>query len=159
MLMKKAIKLVIAVLVCQAAGILGSVFTAPAIQGWYAGIQKPGFTPPNWVFAPVWTTLFLLMGLALYLIWDKGLDTKESRIALLVFGVQLSLNVLWSLLFFGLQSPFLAFVEIIFLWAAILLSIILFYRISRKAGMLLVPYILWVTLAAFLNYSVWLLNV
>ena len=154
----KVVKLIVAILVCQLAGFVGSIFTSPAISGWYASIQKPLFNPPNWVFAPVWTTLFLLMGISLYLIWDKGLEKKDVKLAVSVFGVQLALNIVWSFLFFGLQSPFLAFIEIVLLWIAILATIILFYRISKKAGLLLAPYLLWVSFAAFLNYSIWILN-
>ena len=154
----KLVKFVISVLACQIAGFAGSVFTTPSIPTWYASINKPAFTPPNWVFAPAWTTLFLLMGISLYIIWDKGLGSRDSKLAVSVFGVQLALNVIWSLLFFGLQNPFFAFVEIIMLWTAILATIMLFYKISKKAGILLVPYIFWVSFAAFLNYSVWMLN-
>lgn len=154
----KIIKLVAAVLFCQLAGIIGSIFTVSAISGWYSTIQKPLFNPPNWVFAPVWTTLFLLMGISLYLIWIKGLEKKEIKLAVSVFGLQLALNVLWSILFFGLKNPFLALIEIILLWIAILAATILFYKISKKAGLLLIPYLLWVAFAAFLNYSIWMLN-
>ncbi len=155
----KIVKLIAAIIICQIAAVIGSVFTAPSIPTWYASIQKPDFTPPNWVFAPVWTTLFLLMGISLYLIWDRGPEKKDVKLAISVFGIQLVLNVMWSVLFFGLQNPFFAFIEIIFLWIAILVNIILFYRISRKAGLLLVPYILWVSVAALLNYSIWVLNI
>ncbi|MBI2598419.1 MAG: tryptophan-rich sensory protein [Candidatus Diapherotrites archaeon] len=153
-----AIKLIISIVICQAAGLVGSIFTFPAIAGWYSTIQKPVFTPPNWVFAPVWTTLFLLMGISLYLVWNKGFENKKSKTAVSVFGLQLGLNVLWSFLFFGLQNPLLAFIEIILLWLAILATIILFYRISKSASYLLIPYLLWVSFATFLNYSIWVLN-
>jgi len=147
------------IVICQLAGIIGSIFTTPAIPTWYANINKPTFRPPNWVFAPVWTTLFLLMGIALFLIWKKGLDKKENRIAFSIFIFQLILNTLWSVLFFGMKSPFAAFMEIIFLWVAILTSIILFFRISRLAGALLIPYILWVSFASILNFSIWKINI
>ncbi len=152
------IKIVIAVLICEFAGIIGAVFTTPAITTWYATIQKPSFNPPNWIFFPVWTVLFLLMGLSLYIVWTKGLDKKEVRKAAYVFAFQLILNIAWSIIFFGFKNPFLAFIEIILLWISILATIILFYRISKKAGAIMIPYILWVTFAAFLNYSVWILN-
>ena len=154
----KLVRLIAAILVCQLAGAIGSIFTAPAISGWYASIEKPLFNPPNWIFAPVWTTLFLLMGISLYLVWDKGLEKKEVKLAVFVFGLQLALNIVWSFLFFGLQNPFLAFIEIALLWIAILANIVFFYRISKKAGLLLVPYLLWVSFAAFLNYNIWMLN-
>lgn len=155
----KILKLIAAILVCQFAGFIGSFFTAPSVTTWYASIQKPDFTPPNWIFAPVWTTLFLLMGISLYLVWERGLEKKEVKLAISIFGIQFVLNIIWSLLFFGLQNPFFAFVEIILLWIAILATIVLFYRISGKAGLLMVPYILWVSFAAFLNYSIWILNI
>jgi benzodiazapine receptor len=153
------VKLVVSIVLCELIGSIGSVFTAPSIPTWYASLVKPWFTPPNWLFAPVWITLFFLMGISLYLVWDKGLEKKEVRLAVSVFGIQFILNVIWSLLFFGLQSPFYAFIEIIILWIAILVTIIKFYQVSRPAGVILLPYIIWVTIAAFLNYYVWILNV
>jgi len=151
-------KLIVAILICEFAGIIGSVFTTPSISTWYASLNKPSFSPPNWIFFPVWTTLFLMMGISLYLVWNKMPKNKDAKKSLMVFGSQLALNVLWSVLFFGLRSPFYGLVEIIFLWLAIALTILKFYRISKNAGFLLVPYILWVTFATFLNYSVWILN-
>lgn len=148
------VKLVAAILICQLTGIVGSIFTTPSISTWYTSINKPGFTPPNWLFAPVWTTLFLLMGISLYIAIEK-----KAKTGLYIFGIQLVLNVIWSILFFGMQNPFLAFVEIIVLWMAIAATIFTFYKSSKKAAYLLVPYIAWVTLAAFLNYSVWILNI
>jgi len=158
MKLKGIAKLIVSILVCQAAGLIGSVFTIANIPTWYAALEKPFFTPPNWVFAPAWTTLFLLMGIALFIVWNKGLNTKASKIAVSIFAVQLVLNILWSALFFGLQSPFLGFIEIILLWIAILLTIIAFARVSKSAALLLIPYILWVSFASLLNYSVWILN-
>ncbi len=156
--MRSVAKLVAAILVCEFAGIIGSVFTIPSIPTWYASIQKPSFNPPSWVFAPVWTLLFLLMGISLYLVWIEGWKKRNVRKAILIFGVQLALNVLWSLLFFGLKSPFYALLEIVILWLAILLTIIEFYKISKKAALLLVPYLLWVSFASILNFYVWMLN-
>ncbi|SNQ60274.1 TspO/MBR family protein [Candidatus Methanoperedens nitratireducens] len=152
------LKLVISVIVCLFAGFIGSVFTFPSIPTWYAALTKPLFNPPYWIFAPVWTILFILMGISLYLVWNKGLQDKKVKISLFIFGVQLVLNVLWSFLFFGLHSPFYAFLEIIILWAAIVLTIVNFFKISRTAGLLLLPYILWVSFAAILNFSIWRLN-
>lgn len=154
----KIIKLVISILVCQGAGAIGSLFTTPAISTWYATIQKPSFNPPNWIFAPVWTLLFLLMGISLYLIWSRGFRDKETKIALVIFSTQLLLNILWSILFFGLQSPLYAFIEIIILWMAILLTIISFYKISKTAAYLLLPYIAWVSFASVLNFSILIIN-
>ena len=152
------IKLVVSILVCQCAGIIGSVFTTPAIPTWYAALQKPVFTPPNWLFAPAWITLYLLMGIAAFLIWRVGLENRRVRTALIIFLVQLVLNSLWSVAFFGMQSPLYGFIVIIILWLAILLTILLFARISAVAAWLLVPYILWVSFASALNISIWVLN-
>jgi len=154
----KILKLVVSVLICQGAGVVGSLFTSPAISGWYATIQKPSFNPPNWIFAPVWTLLFLLMGIALYLVWSSGKESKKKRTAILIFAVQLILNIFWSILFFGLQSPLYAFIEIIIFWLAILLTIITFYKISKPAAYLLLLYLLWVSFAAVLNFSILILN-
>ncbi|MGC9610842.1 MAG: TspO/MBR family protein [Minisyncoccia bacterium] len=151
-------KLVIAIVVCELAGVVGSFFTVSAITSWYAGIVKPALNPPNWVFAPVWTALYLLMGIAAFLIWKNGWEKKEVNMALGIFGIQLVLNAAWSIIFFGLHSPGAAFIEIIFLWLAIVAAIIAFARISRPAAWLLAPYILWVSFAAYLNYSIWILN-
>ncbi len=152
------IRLAISILICQLAGFIGSIFTAPAITSWYENLKKPAFRPPNWLFAPVWTTLFLLMGISLYLIWSKGIN-KKTQIALIAFGVQLVLNILWSVFFFGLKNPLLAFLEIIILWLAIFINIIYFYRIEKIAAILLIPYILWVSFAAFLNFLIYKLNI
>jgi len=151
-------KFLISVLVCQLAGAIGSLFTAPSVPVWYAVLIKPSFVPPGWVFAPVWITLFFLMGVAAFLIWKRGTGEKGVFYALLFFDIQLGLNILWSYLFFGLRFPFYAFLEIIFLWLAILITILKFYKISRIAAYLLLPYIIWVTFAAFLNFSIWQLN-
>lgn len=158
MKINNAFKLVIAVVLSELAGIVGSVFTAPYIPTWYAGIIKPDINPPAWVFAPVWTTLFALMGIAAFLVWKHGLKRREVKIALTLFIVQLVLNMLWSVIFFGFHNPGGAFVELIFLWIAILVTIIIFAKISKPAAWLLVPYILWVSFAGYLNYSIWRLN-
>ena len=154
----KIFKLIISILVCQGTGAIGSLFTSPAISTWYATIQKPSFNPPNWIFAPVWILLFLLMGISLYLIWSKGFKHKGTKTALFIFFVQLILNILWSILFFGLQSPLFAFIGIIILWFAILLTIISFYKVSKIAAYLLMPYIIWVSFASVLNFSILIIN-
>jgi benzodiazapine receptor len=151
-------KLILSIAVCQLAGVMGSIFTMPAIPGWYATLNKPWFTPPGWLFGPVWISLYTLMGIALYLVWARGFREKKSRMALGIFAVQLGLNAAWSFLFFGLQSPFLGLMGIIPLWILIALNIWAFRRIDRRAGYLLVPYIVWVSIAAALNYYVWVLN-
>jgi len=152
------LKLVIAIVVSQLAGVIGSVFTISSIPTWYTTLQKPSFSPPNWIFGPAWTTLYFLMGVAAFLVWRHGFEKKEVRRALTIFGGQLVLNALWSIIFFGLHNPFWAFIEIIVLWLAILWTIFAFYKISRPAAYLLLPYILWVSFAAYLNYSIWILN-
>lgn len=151
-------KLIIAIVVSELAGIIGSLFTASEISAWYTTLARPDFSPPNWVFGPVWTTLYALMGIAAFLVWKKGFERIDVRSALGIFAGQLVLNTLWSIIFFGMHNPGAAFVEILFLWLAILATIVSFYRISKGAAYLLVPYILWVTFAAILNYTIWMLN-
>ena len=146
------------VLGSQLAGIIGALFTARSVQTWYTTLQKPSFNPPSWLFGPVWTVLYLLMGIAAYLVWAKGWTVPGVKTALFVFALQLVLNSLWSILFFGVRQPGWAFMEIVVLWAAIVVTIVLFWKISRTAAFLLVPYILWVSFAAVLNYSLWRLN-
>lgn len=180
--MKNIIKLLFSVLICELAGGIGSIFTAPAIKTWYIDLQKPFFNPPNWLFAPVWTLLFLFMGISLYLVWKKNFSVEVSlneaakktwnpisaklwngnwreENAVLIFILQLVLNVLWSLIFFGLKMPGLAFFEILMLWFAILYTIVNFYRISKNSAYLLLPYLFWVSFAAILNFAVWRLNI
>jgi len=152
------LKLVVSVLICQFAGFIGSVATAPSIPTWYATLNKPFFTPPNWLFAPVWVTLYTLMGISAFLVWRKGLSDQHVRTGLIIFAVQLILNVLWSAVFFGLRSILAGLIVIAILWIAILLTILNFYKTSKTAGLLLIPYILWVSIAASLNFSVLLLN-
>ncbi len=144
--------------ICEAAGILGAFFTTPKISTWYQNLILPSFAPPPWIFAPVWITLYFLMGIALFLILKAGQQGEAVGGAVLIFAVQLGLNVLWSYLFFGLESPLYGLVGIIILWAAILLTIREFHRISRPAAYLLIPYIVWVTIAGILNYAIWSLN-
>ncbi len=156
--MNNVFKLITAVIVSELAGIIGSLFTFSKIPTWYVALAKPALNPPSWIFGPVWTTLYALMGIAAFLIWKKGLDRNDVRKALAVFGLQLALNTFWSIVFFGLHSPAWAFVNIISLWLAIAWTMILFYKISKPAMWLLAPYILWVSFASYLNYSIWILN-
>ncbi len=158
MKLKDIWKLVVSIVACLAAGAIGSIFTRQAIPTWFATLEKPAFSPPNWLFAPVWTLLYIMMGVAAFLVWRKGLENRQVRIALIVFLVQLVLNVLWSVVFFGLESPLFGVVVIVILWVAILLTVLKFYRISLTASVLMWPYLLWVTFAAVLNSSIWLLN-
>ena len=151
-------KLVVSIVACLAAGAIGSIFTRSAIPTWYATLEKPVFSPPNWLFAPVWTLLYILMGIAAFLVWRKGLGNRQVRSALIVFLIQLVLNALWSVVFFGLESPLFGLVVISVLWVVILVTVIQFFKISRAASVLLWPYLLWVTFATVLNSSIWLLN-
>jgi translocator protein len=155
---KNAIRLVASVALCELVGGLGSVFTIPSIATWYAGLAKPAFSPPNWLFGPVWTLLYLLMGVALYLVWERGVRKKGVPVAMGTFGVQLFLNFLWSVLFFGLHSPLYGLICIAFLFAAIVATAAMFFRISRAAGLLMVPYLAWVAFASLLNFYVFVLN-
>ena len=152
------LKLVVALLACQAAGVVGSVFTASGVGTWYAAINKPAFTPPSSVFAPVWITLYVLMGISAFMVWRIGLQDPRVRIGLIVFLIQLILNTAWSAAFFGARSPRAGLVVITSLWIMILVNIVLFMRVSRPAGLLLVPYLAWVGFAGVLNMSIWLLN-
>ena len=152
------LKLILCLIICQLAGFVGSLFTSPSIPTWYASLEKPSFNPPNWMFSPVWISLFVLMGISLFLVWQKSLDYPGVKTAVLCFGIQLTLNMFWSVLFFGLKSPFLAFLEIMLLLAAIFVTIIKSLRVSRLAGVLLVPYFFWVCFASVLNYAIWNLN-
>lgn len=148
--------LLIALVVPQLAGGIGSLFTSPQIPGWYATLKTSPLNPPSWVFAPVWTTLFLLMGIAAFLVWKQGWGREAVKQALQVFVLQLALNTLWSFLFFGLQNPLAALIELVFLWLTILWTIVAFYKVSRIAAYLLIPYILWVSFALYLNaFIVW----
>ena len=156
--MKNSFKLITAIIISELAGIIGSTFTFSAIPTWYATLTKPALNPPSWIFGPVWTTLYALMGIAAFLVWRNGLDRKDIRKAITVFAFQLILNATWSIIFFGLQSPAFALMYIIILWLAIIWTMVLFYKISKPAMYLLIPYILWVSFATYLNYAIWLLN-
>lgn len=142
--------------VCQFAGIIGSIFTASTVSSWYPTLIKPNFSPPAWLFGPVWVLLYFLMGISLYLIWqNKAKDNKKS---LIIFGIQLTLNVFWSFLFFGLKSPLYGLIDILLLLAAIILTIAFSFKISSYAAILLIPYLAWVFFATILNYSIMSLN-
>ncbi len=154
-------KLVGSVLLCEAAGGIGSVFTFDGVRDWYPKLQKPSFTPPGWVFAPVWTLLYAMMGLSLYLASQHRREEDGNsvwRASRALFGTQLALNVLWSYVFFGRRAPGWALVEILFLWVAITATIVAFLKISRAAALLLLPYLAWTSFAAVLNHSIWILN-
>lgn len=151
-------KLIISIAICQSAGIIGSIFTISAIPTWYSFLNKPSFSPPNWIFGPVWTLLYTLMGISLYLIWQKGIEKKEVKRAINFFGIHLVVNALWSIIFFGLRNPLMGLVFIIILWALIIVVIDRFQRIDKRAAVLLLPYFAWVSFATVLNYTIWQLN-
>jgi tryptophan-rich sensory protein len=151
-------KVTISVIVCELAGAIGSVFTIPAISSWYDIIQKAAFTPPGWLFGPVWIALYAIIGIAAGLIWFRAARKNGAGCALAAFDLQLALNVLWSFLFFGLRSPLYGLLDIIALWVAIAVTAIKFYKISRSAAYLMVPYLLWVSFALALNLYIWRLN-
>lgn len=156
--MNDTIKLVISVAVPLAVGGLSGFATARGVSTWYPTLAKPSFNPPAWVFGPAWTLLYIMMGVAAFFVWRKGLDADGVRVALTVFAIQLVLNGLWSILFFGLHAPGLALVEIILLWAAIGTTTWLFWRVAPVAGTLMLPYWAWVSFASVLNASLWWLN-
>jgi len=137
---------------------IGSFATVRALPVWYTGLAKPSFNPPGWLFGPAWTVLYLMMAIAAWLLWKQGIGAAGVKLALVVFLVQLVLNTLWSILFFGLRSPLAGFVDIVVFWLAILATIVLFFRVSAPAGVLLLPYIAWVTFAAALNAAILRLN-
>jgi len=155
----KILILIVSILACEMAGFIGSIFTMPAIPGWYASLNRPAFTPPGWIFGVVWTILFFLMGISLYLVWTSENKDKElMKKAIGLFIWQMILNIWWSVIFFGIQSPLYALIELFVLWLAIFFTIIYFFRISTWASALLLPYIFWVSFAAFLNFTFWRLN-
>jgi len=156
--MKRGLRILVFVLACELAGVIGSIFTSGSIPGWYAGLAKPLFNPPGWVFAPVWTVLYALMGIAAYLVYEKRQGRKDVGRALTIFASQLGLNVAWSIVFFGAHQILGAVIVIVLLWALILATIWLFSRISTAAAYLLIPYILWVSFASVLNISLYTLN-
>lgn len=151
-------RLAASVVACELVGLMGSVFTVPSIPAWYAGLAKPAFTPPSWVFGPVWTILYFLMGVSLFLVWRRGQKARGWSWAMCAFSFQLALNLLWSAVFFGARSPFYGLVVIALLWVSIAVTIRRFWKLSRPAAGLLVPYFLWVSFAGVLNYYLWLLN-
>jgi len=150
----KIIKFLVSIIICQLAGVIGAVFTTPEINSWYKSLNKPSFNPPSWVFGPAWTMLFILMGISLYIVWSKKISFRN----ILIFAIQLAINILWSVVFFGMHSPSAAFFVLLLLWVAILFTIINFYKVSKIAAWLLVPYILWVSFAGILNLAIFLLN-
>ena len=156
--MRKTIRLIVAVLLPVLVGAVSGLFTASSVKTWFVTLNKPSFNPPSYVFAPVWTTLYIMMGVAFYLVWVSVTDKAQQRKAMPVYFIQLFLNFCWSFIFFYKQRPDLALIDIVFLWISIVATLVLFYRISKPAGWLLVPYLLWVSFASALNYAIWQLN-
>ena len=149
-----ALQLAATVGLCLWVGLVGSLVTMPNLPGWYAGLAKPTWTPPDWLFGPVWTTLYCLMGVAAWLVWRR---VGWSR-PLAWFAVQLLLNAVWSWLFFGLHSPFAGLIDIVLLWAAIAATVLAFWHVSRLAAILMLPYWAWVSYAVALNFAIWQMN-
>jgi len=149
---------VVALLLPLVVGVLGSFSTMDSVRTWYPTLVRPSFAPPTWVFGPVWTTLYVMMGVASWLVWREGTAKPAVRSALLLYGVQLVLNLLWSWLFFGLQRPFVALLDIVLLLVLIGVTAIRFAAVSRGAALLLLPYLAWVAFATVLNGGFWLLN-
>jgi len=152
--------LILCILIPLFVGFIGSFFTSSSVSDWYLTLNKPSLNPPSWVFGPVWSILFILMGIALYLVYvsnDKH-KSKTRNIALGFFTIQLILNIIWSFLFFAMKNPLYAFIEIILLWLAIVLTMVYSYRVDRKTFWFLIPYLLWVSFASYLNYSILFLN-
>lgn len=157
--MNKFVKIAIALVICLTVGYSAGVVTKTSIETWYVMLEKPVFNPPNWIFMPVWTVIYILMAVAAGLVWDKiKVQTEEVKQALLFFIIQLILNSIWSYLFFGLKNPMLALVEIVLLWLMIYETYLKFIKINKTAGYFLIPYLAWVGFATVLNASIWWLN-
>lgn len=158
-MMNKITRILVVVVTCLAIGYFSGMVTRSAITTWYPTLIKPIFNPPNWIFAPVWSMLYVMMGVAAGLVWDRIESQKELvKKAVIIFAIQLALNALWSFLFFGLKNPMLAGIEIIILWLMIYETYIQFSKINKIAGYLFIPYLLWVSFAMILNGSIWWLN-
>lgn len=156
--MKNLGKLIVSIVATLSIGAAGSYFTIAEIKGWYTTLVKPSFNPPNYIFGPVWTSLYILIGIAFYLIWKSTLPTIKKKKAILFFIIQLVANFFWSILFFNQHQIGWALIDIIVLWISILFTIFFFAKINTTSAWLLVPYISWVSFALLLNYSIWVLN-
>jgi benzodiazapine receptor len=151
-------KLVISLVACFTAAGIGSAFTFKSIPTWYAGLKKPRYTPPNWAFGPIWSILYVMMAISVFFTWQNGLTTCNGLVAFTLFWTQLAFNIFWSIIFFGMKSRGGGVLTIVILWLLILATILTSLRVSLRAGVLLIPYIIWVTIATYLNIGVWLLN-
>lgn len=156
--MNNTLKLIISVTIPLLVGGLSGFFTVTGVESWYQTINKPSWNPPNWIFGPVWTALYIMMGVALFLVWKSSGNANTKKLALILFAAQMLLNFFWSFIFFSLQQPGWAFAEIVVLWLLILATIFAFARLNNMAAWLLVPYISWVSFAAILNFTIWQLN-
>jgi tryptophan-rich sensory protein len=156
-MLRQAVGLGVSLAICFGAAGLGSLLTKPSISGWYSVLRKPSWTPPNWLFGPVWSALYLGMAIAAWLVWRRA-GVSAAKLALTLFALQLVLNVGWSAIFFTLHIPGFAFAEIVLLWLLILATAASFWPVSRAAGWLMVPYLSWVGFAAALNCAIWRLN-
>ncbi|MDD5152219.1 MAG: tryptophan-rich sensory protein [Flavobacterium sp.] len=157
--MNKIFKILAVVVTCLVIGYFSGMVTRSAIVTWYPTLVKPSFNPPNWIFAPVWSMLYVMMGVAAGLVWNRiDFDKEVIKKALILFAIQLALNALWSYLFFGLKNPMLAGIEIVLLWLMIFETYTQFVKINKIAGYLFIPYLLWVSFAMVLNGSIWWLN-
>jgi benzodiazapine receptor len=151
------LKLILSLILPLSIGAFAGMFTSEAIPGWYATLNRPSFNPPNWLFGPVWTTLYILMGISFYMIWKQE-KSKERDLALLFFLIQLALNFAWSFIFFYFNKIGFAFAEIVLLWLSIVLMMIRFYKIKPITAYINIPYLLWVSFASMLNLAFYLLN-
>ncbi len=156
--MKPVFKLIISIAIPLIIGAISGFFTSASVKGWFTTINKPSFNPPDWIFAPVWTTLYILMGIACFLVWKSNNETAAKRTAIIFYSIQLALNFFWSIIFFGAHQPGWALVDIIALLVMLLLTTIWFERISVAAAWLMAPYLCWVSFATVLNYYIWKLN-
>jgi translocator protein len=155
--MKKILQLILCIFGCLSIGLIGGIATASSVKTWYVTLNKPFFNPPNFLFGPVWTVLYILMGISLYLILQTA-NNEARRKAIVVFVIQLLLNLCWSFLFFKFHLLGVSFIEIIIMWLSILFMIFTFYKLDKKASLLQIPYLLWVSFASVLNGAIWFLN-
>ena len=158
---KNIFKFVISIIVCESVGIIGSFFTFSSVTNWFPMLVKPWFSPPSWLFGPVWIIMYFLMGLSLYIIWNSKAELSKQKYRkqfFILFGIQLILNALWSFLFFGLKTPIYGLIDILFLDIVVAMTIIYAYRVSKYAAILLAPYMVWITFATLLNFEIVLLN-
>ena len=145
------------IIICMAAAAIGSIANISAIPAWYETLKRPTWNPPSWLFGPVWTALYIMMGIAVGLVWVQRMN-PTAQLGVKLFAIQLILNIAWSWLFFGLRSPLLGLIDIALLWSAIVATMLIFFRVSSFAGWLLVPYLAWVSFASVLNATIWWMN-